>query len=121
MLMRRFRLDGYLILLLVLSLPALAPLLAPGYFYDAHDGRHTVFYLSQFDASLRDGAWWPRWAMHHIQGYGYPTFLIQAPLGFYLGEVFVLSAPGLHWRPNSPGRSACWPAPGACMRWCATG
>ena len=84
----------YLALLVVLSLPALAPLAAPGYFFDAHDGRHSVFYLMQFDASLRDsaswGALWPRWAMHHIQGYGYPTFIIQAPLGFYLGEFFVL-------------------------------
>ncbi len=80
----------YLALLVILSLPALAPLAAPGYFFDAHDGRHSVFYLMQFDASLRDGALWPRWAMHHIQGYGYPTFIIQAPLGFYLGEFFVL-------------------------------
>ena len=77
--MRRLRLDPYLLLLFVLTVPALAPLFAPGYIYDAHDGRHSVFYLIQFDASLRDGAWWPRWAMHHIQGYGYPTFLIQAP------------------------------------------
>jgi hypothetical protein len=91
---RRLRLDPYLLLLLVLTLPALAPLLSPGYFYDAHDGRHSVFYLIQFDASIRDGAWWPRWAMHHIQGYGYPTFLIQAPLGFYLGEFFVLLGAG---------------------------
>ena len=81
--------DGYLLLLLTLSLLALTPLAAPGYFYDAHDGRHSVFYLMMFDASLRDGALWPTWAMHHIQGYGYPTFLIQAPLGFYLGAVFV--------------------------------
>ena len=44
----------------------------------------------QFDASIRDGALFPRWAMHHIQGYGYPTFIIQAPLGFYLAEFFVL-------------------------------
>jgi hypothetical protein len=88
--LRRLRPDPYLLLLFALSLPALAPLLAPGYFYAAHDGRHSVFYLIQFDASLRDGALWPRWAMHHIQGLGYPTFLIQAPLGFYLGELFVL-------------------------------
>ena len=90
----RRRINPYLVLLSILSLPALAPLAAPGYFFDAHDGRHSVFYLMQFDASLRDGAvWgalWPRWAMHHIQGYGYPTFIIQAPLGFYLGEFFVL-------------------------------
>jgi hypothetical protein len=94
MLMRRFRVDGYLLLLFALTLPALAPLAAPGYFFDAHDGRHSVFYLIQFDASLRDGAFWPRWAMHHIQGYGYPTFLIQAPLGFFLGELFVLLGAG---------------------------
>ena len=82
-------LDPYLLLLLVLGLLAVTPLAAPGYFFDAHDGRHTVFYLQQFDASLRSGALWPTWAMHHIQGYGYPTFLIQAPIGFYLGALFV--------------------------------
>ena len=89
-----FRIDPYLLLLLGLSLFALTPLWAPGYFYEAHDGRHSVFYLIQFDASIRDGAWWPRWAMHHIQGYGYPTFIIQAPLGFYLAEIFVLLGAG---------------------------
>ncbi len=86
--------DGYLMLLLSLSLLALTPLAAPGYFYAAHDGRHSVFYLMMFDASLQDGALWPHWAMHHIQGYGYPTFMIQAPLGFYLGEIFVLLGAG---------------------------
>ncbi|MEZ4860055.1 MAG: hypothetical protein R3C14_02050 [Caldilineaceae bacterium] len=88
------RLDWYLILLLALTLLALTPLTTPGYFYEAHDGRHSVFYLEQFDASLRSGALWPRWAMHHIQGYGYPTFLIQAPIGFYLGSLFVALGAG---------------------------
>ncbi|MCC6454964.1 MAG: hypothetical protein IT328_08490 [Caldilineaceae bacterium] len=83
-----------LLLLFGLTLIALAPLFNSGYFYDAHDGRHSVFYLIQFDASLRDGALWPRWAMHHIQGYGYPTFILQAPLGFYLAELFVLLGAG---------------------------
>ncbi len=89
--MRRLinRIDPYLVLLLVLSSFVLVPLLAPGYFYAAHDGRHSVFYIAMFDASLADGALWPRWAMHHIQGYGYPTFVIQAPLGFYLANFFV--------------------------------
>lgn len=89
------RLDPYLLLLLFLSLFALTPLTAPGYFYEAHDGRHSVFYLQMFDASLRSGAFWPRWAMHHIQGYGYPTFMIQAPLSFYIGEIFVLLGAGI--------------------------
>jgi len=83
-----------MILLSVLSLLALAPLMLPGYFFAAHDGRHSVFYLVQFDAGLRDGALWPRCAMHHIQGYGYPTFIIQAPLGFYVAELFVLLGAG---------------------------
>ncbi len=86
--------DPYLLLLGTLTLFALAPLYAPGYFFNAHDGRHSIFFLTQFDASIRDGALFPRWAMHHIQGYGYPTFIIQAPLGFYLAEVFVLLGAG---------------------------
>jgi hypothetical protein len=90
----KFRPSAELILLFALALLALAPLYQAGYFYDAHDGRHSVFYLLQFDASLRDGALWPRWAMHHIQGYGYPTFIIQAPLGFYVAELFVLLGAG---------------------------
>jgi hypothetical protein len=48
-----------------------------------------------FDAAIRDGALWPRWALHHNQGLGYPTFLIQAPLGFYVAEVFVLAGAGV--------------------------
>lgn len=83
-----------MLLLFGLGFLAISPLLAPGYFYNAHDGRHSVFYLNMFDASIRDGALWPRWAMHHIQGYGYPTFIIQAPLGFYLAELFVLLGAG---------------------------
>jgi hypothetical protein len=86
--------DPYLLLTWALSLFALAPLLAPGYFFNAHDGRHSVFYQVMFDASLRDGAWWPRWAMHHDQGYGYPTFVLQAPLAFYVTEVFVFLGAG---------------------------
>ncbi len=91
---RRSHADPFLILLGLLSLLAIAPLFAPGYFYSAHDGRHSVFFLTMFDASIRDGALFPRWAMHHIQGYGYPTFIIQAPLGFYFGEFFVLLGAG---------------------------
>lgn len=93
--MRRVRLDPYLILLLALVAPSLAPLAAPGYWYAAHDGRHSVFFLQMFDAAIRDGALWPRWALHHNQGLGYPTFLIQAPLGFYLAELFVLVGAGI--------------------------
>lgn len=90
----KFRPPSELLLLFGLTLLSLAPLFNSSYFYDAHDGRHSVFYLIMFDASVRDGALWPRWAMHHIQGYGYPTFIIQAPLGFYVAEFFVLLGAG---------------------------
>jgi hypothetical protein len=95
--MRRslLRVDPYLLLLLGLSFFALAPLTAPGYFYSAHDGRHSVFFAAMFDESIRSGALWPRWAMHHNQGYGYPTFLVQAPLAFYIAEFFVLLGVGV--------------------------
>lgn len=90
----RARLTPGLLLLTGGMLLALLPLLDPGYFYNAHDGRHSVFYVMMFDASIQDGARWPRWAMHHIQGYGYPTFIIQAPLGFYLAQLFVWAGAG---------------------------
>lgn len=87
--------DPHLLLLFVLSALALSPLVAPGYFYSAHDGRHSVFFLTMFDEAIRDGALWPRWAMHHSQGYGYPTFVIQAPVAFYVAELFVLLGAGV--------------------------
>jgi hypothetical protein len=89
------RLDPYLLLLMGLSLFALAPLTAPGYFYSAHDGRHSVFFITMFDEAIRSGALWPRWGMHHNMGYGYPTFLVQAPLAFYVAELFVLVGVGV--------------------------
>lgn len=88
-------LDPYLLLLMGLSLFALAPLTAPGYFYSAHDGRHSVFFITMFDEAIRSGALWPRWGMHHNMGYGYPTFLVQAPLAFYVAELFVLAGVGV--------------------------
>jgi hypothetical protein len=69
---------------------ALMPLTAPGYFSAAHDARHSVYFLQMFDLSVRDGAWYPRWAADMVFGYGYPLWLILAPLPFFLGEAFHL-------------------------------
>ena len=69
---------------------ALLPLTAPGYFIYAHDARHSVYFLQMFDQSVRDGAWYPRWAADMVFGYGYPLWLILAPLPFFVGEVFHL-------------------------------
>lgn len=89
------RLNPYGVLAVLLTIFALWPLFAPGYFYGAHDGRHSVFYVTMFDEAIRNGALWPRWAMHHNAGYGYPTFIVQAPLAFYAAEFFVLLGFGI--------------------------
>ncbi len=86
----RFGLDLHLWILLAFTLVAVAPLTAPGYFSFAHDARHTVYFFQMFDAALRDGALYPRWATDMTFGYGYPLWLILAPLPYYLGELFHL-------------------------------
>ena len=66
------------------------PLFAPGYFLKAHDARHSIFFLVEFDRSFSEGALWPVWGPDHAVGFGYPTFLLYAPLAFYVGEAFHL-------------------------------
>jgi hypothetical protein len=84
------RLDRYLILLLLFSLFAIAPLFAPGYFWGAHDGRHSVYFLFEFDRSIQDGIFYPRWAPDYTFGYGYPMFNIYAPGALYASEALHL-------------------------------
>jgi hypothetical protein len=77
-------------LTLLLLLPALLPLAAPGYFFRAHDAHHSVFFLVEFDQSLRDQFPWPVWSPDHALGFGYPLWLVYAPLSYYVAEVFHL-------------------------------
>jgi hypothetical protein len=77
-----------------LALPALLPLTAPGYFFDAHDGHHSVFWLVEFDQAVRAGALWPVWAPDHAIGFGYPLWLVYAPLAYIVAELFHLLGAG---------------------------
>jgi hypothetical protein len=86
----RDRIDHYLLLVVAFSLFAWAPLLTPAYFFQAHDAPHSVFYLVEFDQTLRDGYLWPRWAPDFAFGYGYPLFNILAPLAIYAAEILHL-------------------------------
>jgi hypothetical protein len=83
--------DRYLWLTLLLSLPAIGPLLQPGYHWGAHDARHSVYFLYEFDKAIRDGVWYPRWAPDFAFGYGYPFFNIYGPLSSYAGELLHLA------------------------------
>ena len=89
------RIDKEIWILLGLSSFAWIPLLAPGYFLDAHDAPHTAFFLRQFDQALRDGFLIPRWGTDFALGYGYPLFLFYSPLAYYAAELFHLLGAGL--------------------------
>lgn len=82
--------DPYLVLVLLLSIPLMGPLFMPGYFWNAHDARHNVFFIFELDRSIRDGVLYPRWSPDFAFGYGYPFFNIYGPLSSYLGEFFHL-------------------------------
>ena len=84
------RVDPYVWLVLALSLFAVLPLAGPDYFFGAHDAPHTVFLLTEFDAAIRDGVWYPGWATDQALGYGYPTFVLYPPLAYYVAEGFHL-------------------------------
>jgi hypothetical protein len=84
------RLDPYLFLVILLSLFTIGPLLQPGYLWDAHDARHSIYFLFEFDRGIQDGILYPRWQPDFAFGYGYPFFNIYGPLSSYAGEVFHL-------------------------------
>jgi hypothetical protein len=88
------RIDPYVWLVIAFSVFAVLPLAGPGYFFDAHDAPHTVFFLTEFDAALRDGVWYPGWATDQALGYGYPTFVFYPPLAYYVAEGFHLLGAG---------------------------
>ena len=80
------KIDPNIFLLLVLSLFPVGPLLQPGYPWTAHDARHSVYFLFEFDRGFQDGILYPRWQPDFAFGYGYPFFNIYGPLATYVGE-----------------------------------
>lgn len=82
--------DPYAWLALLLAIPAMLPLLAPGYFLKAHDARHSIYFLVEFDQVFREGALWPVWAPDQAVGFGYPLWLVYAPLAYFAAEAFHL-------------------------------
>ena len=89
--------EKHLILVLLFTSFAWMPLLAPGYFLKAHDARHSLFFLVEFDQAIRDGAFYPRWAIDQAVGYGYPLFVFYAPLAYYIAEAFHLLGFSITW------------------------
>ena len=77
-----------LALVLVSALIVISPLLQPGYFWGAHDARHDVYFIFQYDKSVQDGIWLPSWGPDWAFGYGYPFLIIYGPLATFVGELF---------------------------------
>ncbi len=79
--------HGWVLAILV-SLPALAPVLSPGW-YEGHDDQH-IFRLFEYDLALRDGQIPPRWFPDISAGYGSPHPSYYAPLFYVIAETFHL-------------------------------
>lgn len=80
-----------LILSAVLALLIGKDLLLPG-FFSSHDGLFHVVRLQQFDQSFRAGQIPVRWAPTLLGGLGYPLFVVNYNLPYYLAEgIFLIS------------------------------
>ena len=93
--LRDLRVDPYPWLVIAFCLFAILPLAGPDYFFGAHDAPHSVFFLTEFDAAIRDGVWYPGWATDQALGYGYPSFVFYSPLAYYVAEGFHLLGAGM--------------------------
>jgi len=84
--MRTLRSPSFWVAML-LTIFAIAPLLKPGYFWAAHDARHDVYFILQYNITWDEGTLFPRWSPDWAFGYGYPFFNIYAPGATFLGTL----------------------------------
>jgi hypothetical protein len=75
----------YVLLLLICAGVVISPLLQPGYFWGAHDARHDVYFIFQYNKSVEDGIWFARWGPDWAFGYGYPFWIVYGPLATFVG------------------------------------
>lgn len=83
---RKFVARYILIIVLVLSIPAVWALFVHG-FYGASDDLH-IGWLYEMDRTISLGQFPPRFVPDLSFGFGYPLFNFVFPLPFYIGEMF---------------------------------
>lgn len=76
-----------ILLLLLVSIPAVKSLFIPGAF-TSHDLTHHIIRQIDMDRLLSEGQFPPRWSGELNNGYGYPLFLFNYPMPALLGEIF---------------------------------
>lgn len=57
-------------------------------FPPTHDGEYHIIRAYQFDKTLRDGDWYPRWQRDVNNGYGTPLMNYYYPLPYYVTSLF---------------------------------
>ena len=77
----------------LLTLPALAPLARAG-FFESHDGLFHLYRLQALDRAVRAGVLYPRWFPEFAFGYGHPVLNFYGPLSYYWGLPFTLLGAG---------------------------
>ncbi len=70
------------LVLLVASVPAIWPLLSPGYLH-GEDHMDTPWRALELLESLKGGVLFPRWSPDLFYGFGFPIFNFYSPLSFY--------------------------------------
>lgn len=85
----------WVILTLLLSIPAFTTLLQPGYF-GMHDDLQ-IMRIYEMDKCLKDGQLPCRWVPDMGYGYGYPLFNFYPVMPYYLGEFVHLLGFNLIW------------------------
>jgi hypothetical protein len=86
----------YILIILLLSLPAVWSLFHPG-FFPSDDGEWMVVRLSDFHRSFVSGQIPVRWAARLNYSFGYPVFNFLYPLSLYFGEFFHLLGFSFVW------------------------
>lgn len=89
----RRRIDGALLLALLLPIFAIAPLVQHAGLPNTADGIIHLLRQVDFDRAFRAGALVPRWGADLYGGFGYPLYIFAPPLFAYGVEAFFL--PGL--------------------------
>lgn len=75
-----------IVLIFLISFPAVKSLLQPG-FFQTHDGDWHIAHVYWFDKALRQGHFPVRWVDEINRGRGYPFFNFYYPLLYYLSEI----------------------------------
>ncbi|MCL4418690.1 6-pyruvoyl-tetrahydropterin synthase-related protein [Patescibacteria group bacterium] len=76
-----------LFIIFIFAFLAVFPLLHPG-LIPTHDGEYHVVRFYEFNKTLTDGNWYPRWASDLNFGFGIPLFNYVYPLPNYVSSFF---------------------------------